>query len=224
MLTFAQTDQIIARLNAIKPSSRSAFTNRLKNFQRIGFPKGTNTGRGKAAVYTSVHLLKLAIAVEFLQVGITPSVAAAAVEEGWPSISLSVCMAAEVCRHHPIYVAREDRLFLISQPNSLHDMTLYSRDKDFKSPLILPVSMLDLVEDIDQDRVVSKNAEGDLRLFQFRRRLLIDATDLINEAMYLCDEVFGFSGTGAFIDALHEDVVHHLDTDDAAEWKRLKES
>lgn len=71
-LGFATVAGALARVNLIREDARSAFDARLKHFQRLEFPPGTNTGRGRAATYGIGHVLQLAFALELVQLGVPP--------------------------------------------------------------------------------------------------------------------------------------------------------
>lgn len=77
---FATVAGALARVNLIREDARPAFDARLKHFQRLEFPPGTNTGRGRAAVYDIGHLLQLAFALELVQLGVPPERAKTHVE------------------------------------------------------------------------------------------------------------------------------------------------
>lgn len=70
--SFSLVEEVIAQMNFISDERRSAFSSRLKHFQRLKYPVGINTGRGVAAIYRARHLLLMALAVEFIQLGLTP--------------------------------------------------------------------------------------------------------------------------------------------------------
>lgn len=65
-------EEVIARIHAVEPARRPALAARLRHLQRLGFPPGINTGKGKRAEYGLDELLLLAAAFELLQLGVTP--------------------------------------------------------------------------------------------------------------------------------------------------------
>jgi len=71
-LSYADVENVLARLHRIADDKRIAFRARLKHFQRLGFPEGVNTGTGKRVSYTLAMLFKLALAMELTQVGLAP--------------------------------------------------------------------------------------------------------------------------------------------------------
>ena len=73
---FRQIEGALAATFEIADDRRSAFVHRLQHIQKKGFPSGTNTGRGRAAVYRVEHLFLLAVLLELGQLGYTPARAA----------------------------------------------------------------------------------------------------------------------------------------------------
>jgi hypothetical protein len=71
-LSFAQVEEVLSSCHKIREDRRSAFANRLKNYQKAEFPHGINTGRGRAASYNVGHLWQLAVALELNQIGLNP--------------------------------------------------------------------------------------------------------------------------------------------------------
>lgn len=89
-LTFGQIEELLAAGSGIAGHKRIAFAGRLKMLQKNGLPIGTRPGRGKAGTYTFPHLVQMAIGVQMLQIGISPSSAASMVAKSWPSICHSM--------------------------------------------------------------------------------------------------------------------------------------
>ena len=71
-LTYAQTLRLLASVHSVSDAKLVAFRGRLQHFQRLGFPPGVNTGRGRAAIYGPAELMNLLVAFEMLQLGMTP--------------------------------------------------------------------------------------------------------------------------------------------------------
>lgn len=69
---YAYVEAVLAAHYRVRDDRRSAFGYRLKHLQKLGFPRGTNTGRGRAALYEGHHLFLLGIAVELNQLGLLP--------------------------------------------------------------------------------------------------------------------------------------------------------
>jgi hypothetical protein len=72
-LSYAQVARLLALIHDIDPEERGvAFRGRLQHFQRLKYPPGVNTGRGKPAAYSAGQVTQLAIALELTQLGISP--------------------------------------------------------------------------------------------------------------------------------------------------------
>lgn len=59
-------------MNNVAPDRSIAFRGRLQHFQRSRFPPNVNTGQGRPAQYGVEEFLLLALALELLQLGLTP--------------------------------------------------------------------------------------------------------------------------------------------------------
>lgn len=69
---FGGVEALLADVHGIASDRRTAFQARLKNFLRLGLLDDVKAGRGKAAKYEIHHILTLAVALEFAQLGMTP--------------------------------------------------------------------------------------------------------------------------------------------------------
>lgn len=91
--TYAQVVSVLAKLNRVPEKNMGAFRARLRNLQSKSFPPGTNTGKGRAATYTSENLLQMAVATELMQVGFRPDRIVKIVTSNWTEIRLGFLMA-----------------------------------------------------------------------------------------------------------------------------------
>jgi len=71
-LTREQLQALMMRLHGIGPDSRVAMMGRLKHLQRLGWPPGSNTGKGKRVKYSADQVIQVALALEMIQLGLTP--------------------------------------------------------------------------------------------------------------------------------------------------------
>ncbi len=71
-MAYRHVSDLFAALHRIAPEKRTAFRGRLQHFQKLRFPPGVNTGRGKAAEYGAGSILSLAVALELVQLGVPP--------------------------------------------------------------------------------------------------------------------------------------------------------
>ena len=75
--TFGELEGVLASVHGIDQTKRTAFQSRLKNFHRLGYPLGFRAVKGKAATYTPLQIIEMALAVEMTQLGLPPERAAA---------------------------------------------------------------------------------------------------------------------------------------------------
>lgn len=94
---FGEVDAVLAGLNEVPSAQRTAFQARLKNFHRLGFPKGIGSGRGRAAVYGVGELVQMGLAIELTQLGLTPERAIAVLQSDEYPMLMAVMMAAGIC-------------------------------------------------------------------------------------------------------------------------------
>lgn len=73
-LNFGQMADALGLVHAIAGDRQAAFASRLKNLQRLALLPEINTGKGRKAEYGVGETLTLALALEFLQLGVTPEV------------------------------------------------------------------------------------------------------------------------------------------------------
>jgi len=81
-LTFNQVEAVFTDRFAIPADKAVAFRGRLQHLQRLNFPTGVNTGRGKKASYGWMQIIQLMVALDLIDLGITPDVAARGVRRG----------------------------------------------------------------------------------------------------------------------------------------------
>lgn len=70
--TYAQIEAVLRELHFIRDDRKPAFASRLKHLKKLGFPKGVNVGKGQRFSYSPAQLWILALAFEFVQLGILP--------------------------------------------------------------------------------------------------------------------------------------------------------
>ncbi|MGB5725257.1 MAG: hypothetical protein WBM39_12675 [Parasphingorhabdus sp.] len=70
--TYKEIQEILAQKHRIAHANQTAFRGRIQHMQRLGFPTGVNTGKGKRVSYTWRELLLMALAFEYLEIGSTP--------------------------------------------------------------------------------------------------------------------------------------------------------
>lgn len=110
---------MLALSNSIADDKRSAFSNRLRHLQKLGFPKGTNTGRGKAANYDIGHIYLMAVALQLNQLGLTPERAIHVVEA---NLALIAAGAVHAARSGPPPDGFISPVFYYFDPSVLSDL------------------------------------------------------------------------------------------------------
>lgn len=130
--TFAQVERALALTNNIADERRSAFSHRLKHLQRLKFPPGVNTGRGRAATYTVGHLYLLGVALELNQLGSTPERAVRTIQQNRLDIEVA---AAQVCLDGPPEGAFEFPVVLYYDPAALRDLMAMPADGETAASL-----------------------------------------------------------------------------------------
>lgn len=105
--TFGQIEAVCADLNRIAPDKRVAFAGRLKQLQKQGLTEGQRPGRGKAGTYSFGDLMRFVIAIELVQAGIMPQMAAKLVAGSWSLLRMNIY----VCSFAP-----EDTIGFTSKP------------------------------------------------------------------------------------------------------------
>lgn len=118
-LTFGQVEELIATLHSVSGEHSIALRGRIKHFQRNGWPRGTNTGKGKPARYDFPSVLGLALAFEFTQVGMTPERVVEVLADNWSTVQVA----------SNLVLAREDRdqpgcfIYLCCDPATLSTLS-----------------------------------------------------------------------------------------------------
>lgn len=92
---FADVEAALAEVHRIPEERRSPFSNRLKHLQRLGFPPGVNTGRGRAATYFAEHAFLLAVALQLTELSVTPERAIRLIEISFAGLAGGAFAAVE---------------------------------------------------------------------------------------------------------------------------------
>lgn len=69
---YGEIENFLAVTHGVVPTKRGALRGRLKNFQRLSWPEGTNRGKGAKVRYTVRQALSLALGLEITQLGLSP--------------------------------------------------------------------------------------------------------------------------------------------------------
>ena len=110
--SFSQVEHALSTVHTIENSKRSAFGNRLKHLQKLGFLPETRTGRGRAASYRGEHALLLELAMQFIELGLTPERAMLVIQDNMefvvPPIRWAVTALNEETDRPELYFLRFD--------------------------------------------------------------------------------------------------------------------
>lgn len=130
--TFGELESVLAAVHGIDQTKRTAFQSRLKNFHRLGYPLGFRAVKGKAATYTPLQIIEMALAIEMTQLGLPPERATHVLcSDRWP-VLMATKIAASVLEGDPALWSEKEGLsdqalsmFLYFDPAALHPLTLH---------------------------------------------------------------------------------------------------
>lgn len=101
---FGEVEGTVLGMHRAEPS---VFSARFRYFQRLRFPAGTNTGRGRPASYRLEQMLQIVLAFELLNAGLAPTPVVRTIRTNWPRIRTSLLVAWEATRGRTAWDARE---------------------------------------------------------------------------------------------------------------------
>lgn len=162
-LTFnhSQVFDVLCHLNRIAIDKRATFQARLKHLQRLKFPEGVNTGKGKPAQYKFSHLMQMVIAIELIQAGMTPQVAADLVDANWYGIRQTIYLATAQPNEDVSFAPPNVIDFLwIATPESLRSLTVEGEDQFDKHEALEPIPINQLPSQIESGSGVGVYGEG----------------------------------------------------------------
>ena len=130
--TFGDLDGVLSGVHQIDSSKRTAFQARLKNFHRLHYPMGFSAIKGKAATYSPLQIIDMALAVEMTQLGLPPERAALVlVMNRWPTL-MAIQLAARALAAKPEGFDAEAEqvddplsMFIYFDPAALNSLTLH---------------------------------------------------------------------------------------------------
>lgn len=126
--SFAEVELALALSYRIVEEKRGAFTAKLQNLQKLRFPGGTNTGRGRAARYTVGHLYLMGVALELSQLGLSPERAKLVIESDLHAVAMAGAMAARDISQDGQF---EFPVFLYCDPGVLRYMMKPAGEEDW---------------------------------------------------------------------------------------------
>lgn len=94
-LEFREIEAIFSARYGIVTDHEKAFRGRLQHLQRLGFPEGVNTGKGKKAIYGWKQFIQLSLVLDLIDLGIAPDAATTMIKSHWGYIELETAKLAE---------------------------------------------------------------------------------------------------------------------------------
>ena len=116
---FADVTQLIVSLHNVSPERLTALRGRLQHLQKLNFPPGINTGRGRPAEYGARQILLLVLALELIVLGAAPERAAAVMRDQEDRVRAAVRKALEDIGNET--ADSERTVFLRLEPVALFD-------------------------------------------------------------------------------------------------------
>ncbi|WP_333839300.1 hypothetical protein [Novosphingobium sp.] len=204
----------LVALNHISEEKRVAFRARLKHFQRLGFPQGANTGTGKRAVYSAKMFIQLCFAIEFSQMGMTPSRIVQILNDNWDECEASLLFAItpeQATSYWSDDIPLSDLAWIFS-PEALRDLTLEGEGKfDYKEYIsVLPIDKIPSImkEEINYSPVVG---EIHRHFIIHLRPFLIRAMELLKYVRPEFDHMSVFKSLEASVVARQADLKRFMD-------------
>ncbi|WP_156457695.1 hypothetical protein [Altererythrobacter sp. Root672] len=144
-------EELLAARHGIYAERRVAFRGRLEHLRKLGCPVGVQTGKGKPAVFGWSHLIELAVALDLVNLGLTPDHAATVITNhhvfirtvfsalGTDGLKSSELLEAAQCEKWPF----EKTFFLFVDVGSL---TGLRKDGSKQAPVIAAYDAAELVQ------------------------------------------------------------------------------
>lgn len=181
-LQYAQVEQALMGLNRISEEKRGAFRARLRHLKQMGFPEGTNTGKGQRAVYDIMAYFKMVFATELMQAGVSPSRIVRILRGNWDNMEFDILVALtppDFLAGFKPQITEDDADFAwILSLEALRDLTIEGeREFDYHETIdTTPISKL-------SETLVS-DGWGNIGVGDMWRTLVIQGRFLINIAIH----------------------------------------
>lgn len=95
-LEFREIEAVFSTRYGIATDHGKAFRGRLQHLQRLGFPEGVNTGKGKKAEYGWKQFIQLSLALDLIDLGIAPDAATTMIKSHWAEIEMVASSLSEM--------------------------------------------------------------------------------------------------------------------------------
>lgn len=129
-LGYGEIEDLLARLHDIAADKRVTLRGRIKNFQRLGWPEGINTGRGKPAIYGFEQTLRLTLSFELLQLGLTPERITDILRSNWHVVVKAAQVASDT---EGTMICFDPHALHFLSPPEVEDGKLWDPDKAFQT-------------------------------------------------------------------------------------------
>ena len=164
--SFGQIEAICARHNRIASDKRVAFMGRLKQLQKHDIiEKDRRPGKGKAGTYSFSDLMRFVIAVELMQCGLMPKMAADLVTGSWDLLRYSVYSATHTREEMDEWMEmphgpETSDWFWMLTPEALREISEEGLGKYYHMEAILAVPFEEVAERLRADREIGVFGEG----------------------------------------------------------------
>lgn len=115
-ITYRELEDFLGEIHMVALDKRTALKGRLKHFQRLGWPAGTNKGKGARVNYGIGQTMSLAMGMEMLQLGLTPERVVEQLGRGGGSLAEGFSDALKEYGYDP------DPIYYIFDPESLNSL------------------------------------------------------------------------------------------------------
>ncbi len=79
-------EEVLGARHGMWPERKIAFRGRLEHLRRLGCPPGLNTGKGRPAVFGWKQFIELSLALDFINLGMTPEHASRVIKDHQTSL------------------------------------------------------------------------------------------------------------------------------------------
>jgi hypothetical protein len=137
---YLQVEAIIAAMSGVQ--DREMIRRRFKYLQRMSYPPGSNTGRGRRAVLSLEQVLQVILAVELMQVGASPTRAIRILRTNWDELRPALALGWLVSRKPTLAPLR---MLLVMNAGAFEDAGKSEDPQEPVSKPFRPLPALDLI-------------------------------------------------------------------------------
>ena len=175
-ITRKQLERMLIAHHRIRPDKEETFRSRIKTLQRMGFPPGTNVGRGPKVGYSAEHLLMLISVLELQQIGLPADRAIKTLEAGWRDLKGGYGAAYELQDRFPRdQVIDDEKIFGWIHVRALSEMQLPPPNLPFE--VHIPVATVITASALQQPRSNRRMS------YSF---VLLDLSDIVRSVCDAC--------------------------------------